>query len=147
MVSGQDVMAAMEDMELSSFKPQLEEALEAFRRDKTAKKDKKRAKDGSGKNISADGNVDSKLKGSHFLSTFNYLFRNFPTDWIILGWLHEQKRYMNDVFSGYEHFQMRTTMWKQRKMDRVTRRRRLTRTESTAERSPFVHNIHSSPFV
>lgn len=63
MVSGQDVMAAMEDMELEAFKPQLEEALEAFRRDKSAKKDKKKAKDGTTKNSSGDGPVEAKLQG------------------------------------------------------------------------------------
>ncbi|XP_022688732.1 DNA polymerase epsilon subunit 3-like [Varroa jacobsoni] len=65
MVSGQDVMAAMEDMELEAFKPQLEEALEAFRRDKSAKKDKKKAKDGTTKNSSGDGSVEAKLQDNN----------------------------------------------------------------------------------
>lgn len=66
MVSGQDVMAAMEDMELGAFKAQLDEALEAFRRDKSAKKDKKKAKDGPSKRTSGDGVADAKLRGRQF---------------------------------------------------------------------------------
>lgn len=85
MVSGQDVMAAMEDMELEGFKPQLDEALEAFRRDKTAKKDKKKAKDGSTKNSSGDGAADSKNMGESW----------DELDWLRLVWIEFTRQMIN----------------------------------------------------